>query len=198
VLASGSPRRRALLALAGFEFDVLAPMIDERRRGDEPVADYVRRVAAAKARAVAAQVPRGSRVLGCDTAVSQGDTVFGKPSDPDAAVAMLLALSGATHTVTTGYALVVAGIGEVAGGVDAARVTMRPISAEEAAVYVATGEPLDKAGAYAIQGEGRQFVTGVEGPRSTIIGLPLEHVVDLLSRHGVVPRRGGPGGVPAE
>lgn len=195
VLASGSPRRRALLALAGFDFEVHAPRIDERRHPEEPVADYVRRVAAAKAEAVAAQVVAGTRVLGCDTAVSLGETVYGKPDDAANAVAMLLELSASTHTVTTGFALVIAGVGEVAGGVDASRVTMRRITVEEATAYSATGEPLDKAGGYAIQGEGRRFVTAVEGPRSTVIGLPLEHVVNLLLRHGIVPRQGGADGI---
>ena len=102
---------------------------------------------------------------------------------------MLLSLSGRTHTVYTGYALMVSGDGTTDGGIDASRVRMREISPEEAAAYAATGEPLDKAGAYALQGRGKGFVADVEGLRSTVIGLPLDHIVDLLLRFGVLPTK---------
>lgn len=190
VLASGSPRRRLLLSMAGFEFTVISPDIDETRADGEPPEDFVRRVAEEKAAAVAVAQPPGTRVLGFDTSVVLDGRVYGKPADEEDAVEMLLSLAGRTHTVYTGYALIVAGDGTVEGGIDAARVRMRAVPREEAVVYAATGEPLDKAGAYALQGRGKGFVEEVEGLRSTVIGLPLDHIVDLLLRHGVLPTRG--------
>jgi septum formation protein len=187
VLASGSPRRRLLLSLAGYEFDVVAPEVDETRRPDETPEDYVVRVARDKAIAVAAETAAGTRVLGLDTSVVLDGRVYGKPTDEEDAAAMLLSLAGKTHTVYTGYALVVAGESVAETGIDAARVTMRPVGAAEAAAYAADGEPLDKAGGYALQGKGRGFVDSVAGFRSTVIGMPLEHVIDLLVRHGILP-----------
>ena len=187
VLASGSPRRRLLLSLAGFDFAVDAPDIDEAMTPDELPEDYVCRIARKKARAVAERVVPGSLVLGLDTCVALEGRVFGKPADESEATEMLLELAGRTHTVFTGYALTVAGSDDFEVGIDAARVTMRDVSREEASAYAASGEPLDKAGAYALQGQGKGFVDSVEGHRSTVIGLPLEHVIDLLIRRGVVP-----------
>ncbi len=189
VLASSSPRRRLLLSLAGFEFEVAEPAVDETRLDDEPPEDYVCRIALAKARSVAATQPYGTLVLGCDTTVVLDEAVLGKPVDESHAVEMLLSLAGNTHVVYTGFALVVAGADEEEIGIEAARVTMRPVSPAEATAYAATGEPLDKAGAYALQGRGAGFVESVDGLRSTVIGLPLERIVDLLIRNGVVPTR---------
>ena len=189
VLASSSPRRRLLLSLAGFEFEVATPAVDETRLDDEPPRDYVCRIALAKAKAVAAGQPSGTVVLGCDTTVVLDEAVLGKPVDESHAAEMLLALAGNTHVVYTGFALVVAGGNGEEVGIEAARVTMRPVSPAEATAYAATGEPLDKAGAYALQGRGGGFVESVDGLRSTVIGLPLERIVDLLIRNGVVPTR---------
>lgn len=178
--------------MAGYDFGVVSPDILEERLEGEAPEDFVRRMAGEKAEAVAANTSSGSRVIGFDTSVVLGNRVLGKPADEAEAVEMLLALAGTTHTVYTGYALVTAGSEGDAGqdgGVDAARVTMRDVSEEEAVAYAATGEPLDKAGAYALQGRGKGFVTNVEGLRSTVIGLPLDHVVELLLRHGILPTR---------
>ena len=175
--------------MAGYEFEVVAPDIDETRHDDEAPEDFVVRVAGEKAQAVAAARAAGTKVLALDTCVALGDRVYGKPVDETAAVEMILSLSGRTHTVFTGYALVVAGEQVHEKGIDAARVRMRELSRDEAEAYAATGEPLDKAGAYALQGRGQGFVAEVEGLRSTVIGLPLDHIVDLLLRHGIVPTR---------
>ncbi|MDJ0665094.1 MAG: Maf family protein [Acidimicrobiia bacterium] len=191
VLASGSPRRRLLLTAAGYRFDVISPDIDESRTKGERAEEYVVRMAQEKADAVAERVPTGTILLGFDTAVVLADRILGKPADEAEATAMLLSLAGRTHTVYTGYSLVRAGEGFAASGVDASRVTMRPVNPAEAAEYAATGEPLDKAGAYALQGRGREFVSKVEGAKSTVIGLPLEHVVDALTRSGVLPVHDG-------
>lgn len=190
VLGSGSPRRRLLLSMAGFEFDVIAPNIDETQRDGEAPEEFVKRVAGEKAAAVAETQTAGTRVLGFDTSVVLDGQVFGKPVDEADAADMLLTLAGRTHTVYTGYALVIAGVPAEDSGIDAARVTMRQVSATEAADYAESGEPLDKAGAYALQGSGKKFVDHVEGLRSTVIGLPLDHIVELLLRHGIVPTRG--------
>ena len=189
VLASGSPRRRLLLSMAGYDFEVVSPDTPEEKLDGEAPEDFVRRVAGEKAAAVAARATAGSRVLGFDTCVVRDGEILGKPRDENDAVAMLLSLAGRTHTVYTGYVLMVAGATGEDGGVDAARVTMRDVTQEEAIAYAETGEPLDKAGAYALQGRGKGFVTNVEGLRSTVIGLPLDHVVDLLLRHGILPVR---------
>ncbi|MDJ0924107.1 MAG: nucleoside triphosphate pyrophosphatase [Acidimicrobiia bacterium] len=189
VLASSSPRRRLLLNMAGYDFEVAAPEIDETRFPEESPEDYVIRIAVEKARAIARNRRSGTLILGCDTTVVLGGEVLGKPLDKDHAADMLLSLAGRTHTVCTGFALVAAGGVPIEHGIDTSRVTIRTISPEEAAAYAETGEPLDKAGAYALQGRGRGFVAAVEGLRSTVIGLPLERVVDLLTRHGVLPTR---------
>lgn len=188
VLASGSPRRRLLLSMAGFDFAVASPDIEETLLPDEPAEEFVVRLAIEKAHAVAEIQPTGTFVLGFDTSVVLGERIYGKPADEAEAAEMLLSLAGQTHTVYTGYAFMKVGE-SIESGIDAARVTIRPISAEEAVAYAATGEPLDKAGAYALQGKGKGFVESVEGLRSTVIGMPLEHIVDLLVRNGIMPTR---------
>ncbi len=175
--------------MAGFEFGVVAPDIDEAHLPGEPPEDFVVRMAVEKTAAVAVTQDPGVCILGFDTTVVLGERIYGKPTDEADAAAMLLSLAGKTHTVYTGYAFARAGQ-PTESGIDAARVTMRPVAIEEAEAYAATGEPLDKAGAYALQGEGKGFVESVEGLRSTVIGLPLEHIVDLLIRNGIVPTRG--------
>ncbi len=191
ILASGSPRRRLLLGMAGYEFDVVAPDIDESRLPAERAEDFVVRLAREKAAAIAGTQTQDACVLGFDTAVVLEDRIYGKPADEVEAAEMLLSLAGRTHTVFTGYCLQQGR--DVEHGIDASRVSMRSVSEEEAVEYAASGEPLDKAGAYALQGIGRGFVSNVDGHRSTVIGLPLQHVIDLLTRRGIMPTRGGEG-----
>lgn len=190
VLASGSPRRRLLLSIAGYHFDVVEPDIEETQRRDEPAEEYVVRLATEKAAAVAATQRPGTCVIGFDTSVVLDDRILGKPADEAEAAAMLLSLAGRTHTVYTGFCLRVSGTDDMERGIEAARVTMRPVSPAEAQEYAASGEPMDKAGAYALQGRGRGFVTEVAGLRSTVIGLPLERVVEMLENRGIAPVRG--------
>ena len=149
------------------------------------------RMATEKAGVVASRHAAGTWVLGFDTAVVLDEQVYGKPVDEADAARMLLSLAGKTHVVYTGYCLTASDGTETEQGIDASRVTMRSVDPEEAAAYAGSGEPLDKAGAYALQGAGKGFVAGVQGLRSTVIGLPLEHVVDLLTRRGVMPTRLG-------
>ena len=175
--------------MAGYEFEVQSPEIEEVQLEGEPPEEFVVRMAEEKAAAIAHAAPQGSCVLGFDTCVALGDRVYGKPGDEIEAAEMLLSLAGRTHTVYTGFCLFVAGTDDAEAGIDASRVTMRAVSTDEAARYAASGEPLDKAGAYALQGAGKGFVDKVEGLRSTVIGMPLEHVVDLLTRRGIMPTR---------
>jgi len=193
VLASGSPRRRLMLAMAGFDFDVVTPHVDETPRpGEEPEA-MVLRLAVAKADAVAGIVGPGSWVLGCDTTVVRDRHIVGKPATAEEGVEMLLSLAGRSHQVVTGYA-VIGGQVEPVAGVALSQVTMRHIAPGEATAYVASGEPMDKAGAYALQGEGGRFVTRVDGSRSNVVGLPLEAVVPVLRARGIPQRSGGVAG----
>lgn len=183
ILASSSPRRRLMLAAAGFTFDVLPPDTDETGIDGETAADMVLRLATEKALAVESV---GTVVLGADTTVVRDGRVLGKPRDADDAVAALVSLAGRTHSVLSGWALV-RDRTVLESGVEESWVTMRPIDEAEARSYVATGEPLDKAGAYALQGRGRMFVTAVTGPRSNVLGLPLAAVVAALHRAGIEP-----------
>ena len=189
VLASGSPRRAALLADAGFTFTVRAPDIDERPLPPETPAAMVTRLAVQKAQAVAAEVAEKSWVLGADTAVVAGGEALGKPESAEAAIAMLLRLGGDQHTVITGYAVVDSDdpTGEPVVGAESTLVVMKPISAASAADYVATGEPMDKAGSYAIQGLGGRLVERFDGSFSNVAGLPMESVTSVLAQLGLQP-----------
>lgn len=185
VLASSSPRRAELLRLVGIAFDIVPTDIDESRRPDEHPHGYVERLAREKAES--ATVTLGTVVLAADTAVVHEGDVLGKPAHPAEARTMLARLAGEVHHVVTGVA--VAGVEdgrlEVESVVESARVRMAALTEEEIAAYVATGEPLDKAGAYALQGRGGLLVESVEGHPTTVIGLPLPAARRLLARRGV-------------
>jgi septum formation protein len=186
VLASASPRRRALLAGAGLRFEVIPSDVDETPRDGESPPTLVERLAAEKALAVRGRLPARPRrfVLGSDTIVVLGEDVLGKPRDASHAVALLRRLAGRTHTVWTGVAVVATGAAKPRVTSVSSRVTLRQADDEELRRYVAGGEPLDKAGAYAVQGEGRRFVTGLEGSESNVIGLPVEETLALLRAAG--------------
>ena len=188
ILASSSPRRRELLHGAHFDFTVRAPDVDETALPGETADACTQRLALAKARVVAERLADGACVLAADTLVVVDDTVLGKPRDTEEAIAMLLRLEGRSHRVLTGYAVLCPSDGTETSGVAESVVTMRPVSPAEALAYAESGEPLDKAGAYALQGEGAQFVTHIEGSRSNVIGLPLEIVTPILERLGVARR----------
>jgi len=182
VLASASPRRHTLLARAGVAFEARPAGLDESPRKGEPPEETLARLARAKAVNVAAALEESGRlVLGADTGVLLGAELFGKPSDPDHAIAMLAKLAGRTHRVITEVALAESGRGRVWQCSVTTLVTMRPATLAELARYVAGGEPLDKAGAYAYQGDGGAFVSRVEGSESNVIGLPLEETLALIA-----------------
>lgn len=187
VLASSSPRRRDLLLSAGLDFQVIAPNVEEEPRLGETPGELVLRLAAEKAESVARRLDPERRrvVLGSDTVVVLGEQVLGKPRDPEDAVRLLRSILGRTHRVLTGVAVVVSPSGVSRSVHVESRVRMRAADEAEVRRYVASGEPLDKAGAYALQGEGRRFVERVEGSRSNVIGLPLEETLSLLREAGV-------------
>lgn len=178
VLASASPRRAELLRAAGIPFEVVPAEVDERQHAGEDAGTYVQRLAIAKAMAVAARRP-GRLVLGADTTVVLDDEVLGKPRDPREAAEMLRRLSGRSHRVLTGICLV--GVeGRAETSVASTTVEFLPLDANQIAEYVATGEPMDKAGAYAIQGGARLFVRSLDGELANVIGLPISVVTELL------------------
>ncbi|MGH9481588.1 MAG: Maf family protein [Terriglobales bacterium] len=173
ILASASPRRGELLAAAGFAVEVCPATVDESVLADEAPAAYVLRLAQAKARAV----PSGAGlVLGADTAVVVESEILGKPAGDAEARAMLTRLAGRDHQVLTGVCLRRARDGREACAVEATRVWLTPLTPEEIAEYVASGEPRDKAGAYAIQGRAARFIPRIEGSYSNVVGLPLATV----------------------
>ena len=189
-LASGSPRRRELLQQIGVSFRVVDTAVDEAVLPGETPPAYVARLAAAKAEAgweksrAAAQVP----VLAADTAVVLEGRILGKPSDREDGEAMLRQLSGRTHEVLTAVALRTAD--GLQSAISRSEVTFRGIAAGEARAYWETGEPCDKAGAYAIQGKAAIFVADLRGSYSGVVGLPLFETAELLGRAGVWPPPG--------
>lgn len=183
VLASRSPRRADLLTMLAIPFEVdPADIPEEVLPGEDPVA-HTRRLAEGKARAVAGR-RRGRLVLGGDTVVVRDGTILGKPRDVDDAVAMLLSLAGRAHEVVSALALAEPD-GCVHAGVSRTTVWLRSFGEEQARAYVATGEPMDKAGAYAIQGAGAVLVESLEGDYFTVVGLPVPLLVGLLGAAGV-------------
>lgn len=184
-LASQSPRRRELLARLGVDFGVVDVDVPEQRAPGEPPGDYVRRVAREKAGAGLLEVVAvpGALVLGADTEVVLDDEVFGKPRDGADAAAMLRRLSGRTHEVISAVSLVSAG--REAQVVCISQVSFAPLDEREIAAYVASGEPMGRAGAYAIQGGAERFVRRLEGSYSGVMGLPLHETAALLHGFGV-------------
>jgi len=170
VLASASPRRRELLERLGLQFDVEPADIDETRRPDEPPGVYVERVASDKARAVAGP---GRLVIGADTSVVHEGRILGKPAHPEEARSMLRRLEGETHEVFTGMAVASWDEGvSLDSEVDVTEVKMVAMTGDEIADYVSTGEPMDKAGAYALQGSGGRFVEAVRAVHSLLSVCP--------------------------
>ncbi|WP_336292602.1 nucleoside triphosphate pyrophosphatase [Cronobacter dublinensis] len=178
-LASGSPRRQELLGMLGVSFERLVPGVEEQRAEKEAPQDYVTRLARDKARAGVALAARDLPVLGADTIVVLDGDVLEKPRDAVHAAEMLQRLSGQTHQVMTAVAL--ADSLRVRERLVITRVTFRALTAQDIAAYVESGEPMDKAGAYGIQGLGGCFVRSIEGSYHAVVGLPLVETWELLS-----------------
>ena len=181
VLASASPRRAEILRTVGWTFTVQPADVDETRRTPENAVEYVERLALEKALAVARQITSGL-VLGADTVVVLNDEILGKPVDEADAQRLLRALSGRWHEVVTGVALAPAGGTAQAVAHERTRVKFSVLTEEEIAWYAATDEPLDKAGAYAVQGLAALFITGLEGDYWNVMGLPVGLLYRLLKR----------------
>jgi len=183
VLASSSPRRIELLRRAGFNFEAVPSGIDEGAPyADELPQDYARRLARDKALQVANHSPSGSLVLGADTVVTFDGLILGKPSNPRDAIRMLQILSGHSHTVITAICLVRAP-GEIAAlEHETTSVTFSDLDEDEIRTYVASQEPFDKAGGYAIQGRASKFVTCISGCYFNVVGLPIPRLYGLIKR----------------
>ncbi|HWI65320.1 MAG TPA: Maf family protein [Symbiobacteriaceae bacterium] len=182
VLASASPRRQELLRQVGAQFRVKPSQVDEQISEPMQPGAMVEYLALAKARDVAATEP-GALVLGSDTIVVVDDQVLGKPKDRADAIAMLQSLSGRSHQVMTGVALIAGGRELV--GHEVTTVYFRPLSLGEIERYVDSGEPMDKAGAYGIQGRAGAMISAIEGDYFTVVGLPLCRTVSMLAQFGV-------------
>ena len=185
ILASASPRRAALLASVGILVEAIPSGLPEELRPDESVQERVRRLAEAKARAVAGFMAERF-FIGADTAVVRGGEMMGKPRDAHDAARMLRRLSGGPHEVTTGVAIYDAERDRLQMETVTTRVYMKRLRPEEISAYIGTGCPLDKAGAYGIQGRAAYMVERIEGSYTNVVGLPLSETVEALVRAGVV------------
>ena|SRR5215471_1495904 len=182
ILASSSPRRAEILTSLGIPFEVESADIDETLRSGEHAARAASRLAEAKARRIAPRHPK-RWILGADTLVVLDETILGKPRDAEDALRMLRLLSGREHLVVTGVAL----LREDAPPrilLEESRVRISPLSAEELSWYVDTREPMDKAGAYAVQGLGSRFIEGIRGSYTNVMGLPARAVYRLMREAG--------------
>jgi len=187
-LASASPRRREILTMLGMDFTVQVSDVDEKTDASEP-ADLVAELAKRKAEAVAAMHPENCLVIGSDTIVWKDGRVFGKPADREEAGRMLRSLADDTHMVYTGVCLLLRrdGVLRTEVLVDSAEVVFSGPDSEEIEWYLSTGEPMDKAGAYAIQGLGGRFVRGIRGDFYTVMGLPMSRLYEKLREIGMIP-----------
>lgn len=183
LLASNSPRRREMLTRLGIAYELAPADVDESIAPGEPAREAALRLALAKARAAAEAWP-GWTVLAADTLVTLDDLALGKPADPAEARAMLERLSAREHAVVTGWCLIHAGAEHA--GLAETGVVFRALDAQEIAAYVASGEPMGKAGAYAVQGLGAALVAEVRGSYTNVVGLPLSEVVAALLALGVI------------
>jgi septum formation protein len=182
ILASSSPRRRELLTLAGIPHEVIPADIDESIHDGELPAPHAERLARTKAETIARNHP-DALVIAADTIVVLDGRIMGKPRDTAEAVGMLRALSGREHTVVTGVACAING--RLVSGVEEVSVTFRALDDDEIHEYVATGEPMDKAGAYGIQGYGATIVRRIDGDYFAVMGLSLVRLVDMMQQLGV-------------
>lgn len=187
VLASASPRRKELLEQAGISFEIL-PAVGEEKITKENPAEVVMELALEKAKEVAGKLAAEELlVLGADTVVAYGGAILGKPRDEADAVRMLSALSGSTHSVFTGTALIcrTKGTERSLNFYEETRVTMYPMSPEEIQSYVRSGEPMDKAGAYGIQGRCAVFIEKIAGDYNNVVGLPIARIYQEMKKLGI-------------
>jgi septum formation protein len=186
ILASSSPRRRELLASIGLTFDVIPSHVPEIRGEHESPEEYVARLSRQKAAAIAGGHP-SDWVIAADTTVLLGEELLEKPLDKADARRMLATIAGRTHIVYTGVTLQNVSQGWLETRIAESEVRMLPLSSEDIAWYVETGEPLDKAGAYAVQGIGAMFIDSIHGSYSNVVGLPLATLFQMLRKAGIDP-----------
>lgn len=184
ILASGSPRRRELLTSLGLQFEVIVSHVAEVHSAGETVEEYVCRLASDKGNSVAEQHPE-AWVLAADTVVYLDRSILEKPRDGDDAARMLRTIAGKRHEVYTGVALIHRASGYSDTSVVTSGVDIAPLDNDEISWYVATGEPMDKAGSYAVQGLGAMFVEAVHGNYTNVVGLPLPTVAAMFKRAGL-------------
>ncbi|MCL5781659.1 MAG: Maf family protein [Firmicutes bacterium] len=184
ILASASPRRQELLANLGLKFEVKVSEVDETLDENMPAAQQVEKLAERKASVVAAQSTKGL-VIGADTLVVLGGKPLGKPADREEAVQMLKSLQGRSHEVFTGLAVIDAATGQSVVTHQATAVRFKPLSSEQIQRYVDTDEPMDKAGAYAVQGKASIFIDSIRGCYFNVVGLPIAKLADALRMFGV-------------
>jgi septum formation protein len=194
VLASNSPRRRQLFALGGWDFNVIVADVDETPLEGESPRDYVIRLAQAKALAIQPRVESDAVIIGSDTTVVDGNEILGKPVDEADAERMLKQLRARTHQVFTGVAVLRVGNGTLLTELSITDVPMRNYTDEEISAYIKTGDPMDKAGAYAIQHPDFQPVAFMEGCYAGVMGLPLCHIQRVLTRFDIKPAADMPAG----
>ena len=192
ILASNSPRRKELLAHTGLAFEIIVSDADESLLPHETPEEYVRRLAEAKARASSTRAEGGQVIVAADTSVVDGNSILGKPANPSEAKRMLRQLRGHVHQVYTGIAALRVRDGVLLTDVCVTDVPMRDYSDAEIEAYVATGDPLDKAGAYAIQHPNFQPVASMSGCFASVMGLPLCHVTRLLRQMELPPLKNVP------
>jgi len=186
VLASSSPRRRELLSTLGLGFEVIHPSSDETVSGNETPEDFVLRASAEKASSVSMSLGEGVVVIGADTVVVVDGEILGKPRDPEDASSMLRKLSGKEHHVYTAFSIVRPKNEILHSEIVDTSVRVKPLAASEIEGYIKTGEPMDKAGAYGMQGIGSFMVGGFEGSYSNVVGLPVEELLAALKKLGIV------------
>lgn len=180
ILASSSPRRLKMLTEHGFKFEVIPPSVDESRLPGEDPAAYVKRLALAKAKNVAADK---ALVIGADTAVVLNSEFLDKPTSPDEAKRILMKLSGRAHQVFTGIGIICSACGNIAADCDRTTVHFNDLTEALILEYIETGEPMDKAGAYGIQGMGSFLVREIEGELDTVIGFPMKLFKKMIEVH---------------
>jgi septum formation protein len=186
ILASSSPRRKELLRALGLEFEVMHPSSDETLSGNETPEAFALRVSREKALSVSRDLGNGFVVIGADTIVVVDGEILGKPGDPDEASSMLRKLSGKEHHVYTAFSITRPENVLLHSEVVDTRVRVKPLAASEIEGYIKTGEPMDKAGAYGIQGLGSFMVSGIEGSYSNVVGLPVDELLEALKKLEIV------------
>lgn len=186
ILASTSPRRKHILESVGIEFEIIPPCSDESLLDNENPKDYVLRLATEKALSVAKDLEDKSLIIGADTAVVVGDAILGKPSDAKEAIDMLNKISGRTHSVLTAFSIVEPKNCILHSEVVTTMVDVKTLEPQEIQGYIKTGEPMDKAGAYGIQGIGAFMIKRISGSYTNVVGLPLVEVLEAIKKLGAL------------